>query len=122
MALMKITGGADLPNPERYEVTCIDGDSDNTTRNDNWVLHREVVRSGIYQIDATWKISQSKLKALHKAISVAKVPLTFYNPCTGGYTQASMYSADRKAGCLVLLDDKSPENSTWEYSTTLTIY
>ena len=122
MALMKIKNGISLPNPSRYEVTCIDGDSDNTSRDDNWKLHRELVRSGVWQIDVTWQITQTKLQELHKAISVAKCPLQFFNPCTGGYTDADVYTSDRKAGCMLMLDDTAPENSTWEYSTTLTVY
>lgn len=122
MALMQTQGGTLLPNPASYSVICIDGDSDNTLRDDEWSLHREVVRKGMWQIDVTWKISQAELKKIHDIISVTKVPLKFYNPCVGGFTSADMYSSDRKAGCLILLDDSHPEKSQWEYSTSLTIY
>lgn len=121
MAMIMING-TPLPNPSSYSVTRRDGDSENTTRDEAWILRRDRVRAGMYQIEATWQGKLADINAIASALSPDEFSVTFLDPTTGGVGTATMYAGDRKANLKSYTDETKPNNSIWELSVSLIEY
>ncbi len=119
--MITINGKAML-NPTAYAVTRSDGDSENTTRDEQWILHRDRVREGIYRIEITWQARLVQINAIASALSPDRFNVIFLDPTTGGTGQAEMYAGDRRANLLVHTDDDAPDESLWELSVSLIEY
>lgn len=119
MALISI-GGTPLPDPVEYSVSLQDLDSENTKRTETGLLSRDRVRAGVYKIQVSWKVKKTDLITITTALSPAKVSVTFFDPTNNGNVTKDMYSGDR-SGKLVLMKP-NPDDSLWEFSTSLIEY
>ena len=114
-----------MPNPTEggYSVYNRDGDSENTTRDELWLLHRERIRTGMKAIDIKWKVQGADYQTVINALAPAQIVVTFFDPNDATYyTQEDMYAGDKTASLVSYLDENTPENAIWELSTTLTCY
>lgn len=124
MAMITIDGVA-LPNPVvgGYTVYNRDGDSENTTRKEDWKLQRDRVRANMYAIDVKWQVQGADYQTVINALAPAKISVNFFNPNDATYyTVDDYYAGDRTATLLDYQDENAPETALWELSTTLTIY
>lgn len=119
MALIKI-GTTDLPSPVEYSVTLQDIDSENTKRTETGLLQRDRVRAGVYKIQAKWIVTKAQLKVITDAIASAKFSVTFFDPTTSTNPTKQMYCGDRTAN--LILNKSNPNESMWEFSTSLIEY
>lgn len=110
-------GGNQLPSPRSYRVQRSDLDTENTTRDESGVLHRDRIRTGVYKIYATWRLTSSQLSSVVSAIEPASFSVTFYDPNTNATVTRSMYSGDRSSEMVVGAD--AAANTLWDFTVNL---
>ena len=121
MALL-VVNGVPLPGPVEFKVKCSDGDSDNSKRGEDWVMHRDRVRANIYRIDVTWQVAGSDYTIIMNALNIpvnTSASVTFWDPNTGAFHTANMYPGDRDAELIALFDEDMPANNLWRLSCPL---
>lgn len=117
MALITI-GAVELPNPYDYAVTRKDADSEQYL-DETGVVHRELVRAGIYEIKASFQVGKTVLKTITDAVAPASFSCTFFDPNTVAYPTVTMRCGDRSA---LLIDLKAETDSEWDITIALTQY
>lgn len=106
-----------------YEITASDLDSENSGRSkETGFMHRDVIRSGIYQVSANVKVPTSQLHSLGVALSGATISVTFFDPILqNDLVTADMYAAaDKKAKVIRYREEGDALDETyWDMSFTL---
>lgn len=98
MDFIKIEGKP-LPAPVKYEISKTDIDGENS-KSETGVLHRNLVRSGVYSIDATWRVSEDDLKDVLKLISGISFNAVFMDPDSSAEKSRVMYAAEKSYSCI----------------------
>lgn len=97
-------GGYQLPSPREYKVQRADLDTENTTRDEAGVLHRDRIRTGVYKIFVTWRLTSTQLSNVISRIEASSFSVTFFDPCTAQTVTRTMYSGDRSADMVLGAD------------------
>lgn len=100
-------GNTQLPTPVSYRVQMADLDTENTTRDEAGVLHRERIRSGVYKIIASWRLTTAQLSNMVNLLSPASFTVTFFDPNTMSYKTKQMYVGDRESEVILGSSDTS---------------
>lgn len=90
-----------LPTPTSYRVQMADLDTENTTRDETGVLHRDRIRYGVYKIIAQWRLTTTQLSSLISLLQNASFSVTFFDPNTLTYQTKTMYAGDRESEIVV---------------------
>lgn len=109
--------GTRLPSPRSYRVQRADLDSENTTRNELGVLHRDRIRQGVYKLYLTWRVNPSALASIISAIEPASFTATFYDPNTNQTVTRTLYSGDRSSEMIV--NSEYTSDTLWDFSVDL---
>ncbi|WP_124098362.1 DUF6711 family protein [Ruminococcus sp. Marseille-P6503] len=96
--------GTQAPTPRTCKVGRYDLDSENTTRNEKGVLHRDRIRSGTYKCEYTWRLTTSELSDLTSLLSSETFTAEFYDLTTNTYHTCTMYAGDRTADTVLSRD------------------
>ncbi len=112
--------GTLMPAPRTYTVSLQDLDSSDSGRSETGVMYRNRVRSSVYKIQATWRLTRSDLAKLVRAITPESFSARFFDPNTLTIPTKTMYAGDRSSE-LVLNDDNSNE-TWWDFSVNLIEY
>ncbi|WP_312541432.1 DUF6711 family protein [Enterococcus sp.] len=117
---MLVINNVTMPAPNAYEVSEADVDSENTTRSESGVLHRDRIRGGIRKIQVTWRVKESSARQILAAVSPAAVSVTYLDTQTGGNRNSRMYAGDRK---MTLVQHRNTlADPLWDVSFSLTEY
>lgn len=117
IVLISINGEA-MPTPAEggYSVTLSDLDSENTSRSETGVLHRERVRTGVCKISANWYVDRTELERLVISTKPDKLTVRYY--FGGEYKTATMYAGDKT----IALDKIYDGGSYWNFTCSFTEY
>jgi len=119
MAILTIDDVA-MPKPKKYSIQKADADSKSTSRSETYVLHRNVVKQGIYRIDVTYSATWSELKTITDAIAPSSFVCKFLDATLGVLqTSRTMYAGNRSCIMVQLLDEADYEESQWELTVAL---
>ena len=94
-------GNVQLPTPTSYRVQMADLDTENTTRDEAGVLHRERIRQGVYKLYVTWRLRSSALADLISLIAPSSFTVTFFDTNTMSYQTRIMYAGDRESEVVI---------------------
>lgn len=93
--------GTRLPTPTTYRVQMADLDTENTTRDETGVLHRDRIRSGVYKIIVSWRLRSSILASVISLIQSSSFTVTFFDTNTMTYQTKTMYAGDRESEVII---------------------
>lgn len=93
--------GTRLPTPTTYRVQMADLDTENTTRDETGVLHRDRIRSGVYKIIVSWRLRSSILASVISLIQSSSFTVTFFDTNTMSYQTKTMYAGDRESEVVI---------------------
>lgn len=93
--------GTRLPTPTTYRVQMADLDTENTTRDETGVLHRDRIRSGVYKIIVSWRLRSSQLASIISLIQSSSFTVTFFDTNTMSYQTKTMYAGDRESEVVI---------------------
>lgn len=113
-------GNTTLPLPSDYKVTRADIDSDSTHRTEAGYLKRDRVRSGVYNVDVSWRVSGAQYKTITDALSPASFSVTFFDPNSATTKTCTMYASDRTGQLVNYLG--TGKTAMWDLSVTLVEY
>lgn len=88
-----------LPAPVKYDISKIDIEGENSM-SETGVLHRSIVRSGVYSIDAVWRVSDDDLKNILGLISKVSFDAVFLDPDSSSEKVRTMYAAEKSYSCI----------------------
>lgn len=109
-----------MPVPRTYEVSEADIDSENTTRSESGVLHRDRIRAATRKISIGWRVNEQSARSILSAVSPAAVSVTFLDPQTGSDRVATMYAGDRKMA--IVQHRRTLSAPLWDVSFSLVEY
>ena len=113
---MLVVGSTSLPNPTDYKVMRADIDSENTGRTESGVLQRDRIRSGVYKVETTFRVTRTDLKTITDAIAPVSFSCTFFDPTTSSSPTKTMYAGDRSASLIQSVDGGE---SYWDLTVSL---
>lgn len=93
--------GTRLPTPTTYRVQMADLDTENTTRDETGVLHRDRIRAGVYKIIVSWRLRSSQLASIISLIQSSSFTVTFFDTNTMSYQTKTMYAGDRESEVII---------------------
>ncbi|MEG1298304.1 MAG: DUF6711 family protein [Anaerovoracaceae bacterium] len=112
MKLLKLDGYA-CPSPTKYDVTLQSIDSDSTGRNEKGIMSREMVRAGVYKIQADWtNLTSAQTAAILSRAAKESISVAFE---FGGTKTAKMYAGDRE----LQLKSVDGNNCVWDLGFSL---
>lgn len=94
-------GNTTLPTPISYRVQMADLDTENTTRDETGVLHRDRIRYGVYKIVASWRLRSTQLASIIALLQPSSFSVRFFDTNTMTYQTKTMYAGDRESEVIV---------------------
>lgn len=94
-------GGVQLPTPTSYRVEMADLDTEDTTRDEAGMLHRDRIRSGVYKLYLTWRLRSNTLQTIIPLITPVTFTVTFFDTNTMTYQTRTMYAGDRESEVII---------------------
>lgn len=108
-----------MPNPSKYDVQFSDLDSSESARNELGVLLRNRIRQGVAKISVAWKVRSSVVATILEAIEPSQLEVSYFNPLTNDYGNATMYVSDRKCQLVLYTSEMEFSDAIWELSFNL---
>lgn len=113
-------GGSLMPAPRTYAVSLQDLDSADSGRSETGMMYRNRVRSNVYKIQATWRLTRVDLAKIIAAITPASFSVKFFDPNTLTTPTKTMYAGDRSS--TMVINNGDPSETWWDFSVNLIEY